>query len=258
MAPPPAARVFEYWLQAYRRTYASSLFSDFLAPVLFLVGLGFGLGSLVDDDGGAAVAGVGYAAFIAPGVLAAQAMQAGVFETTFPVFGAIKWNRQYHAMLATPLTVRDVVTGHLAFSAARLLTTSTVFVVVAALLGAVPAASGALAVPVAALTGLAFAAPVFALAARVQSDQSFSLVLRFVVLPLFLFSGTFFPLDQLPLPLQVVGWLTPLWHGVEACRALTLGTAQPLVVLGHVAVLLGCTAAGVLLARASLRARMVE
>ena len=261
----PWVRVTAYWLQAYRRVWVGSVFSDFLVPVVFLAGLGLGLGALVDGGAGGGsgspVAGVGYAAFVAPGILAAQAMQTGVAEATYPVMGAIKWNRAYHAMLATPVSSADVVTGHLAFVALRLVATSSVFFAVAALLGAVPVGAlptALLAVPVAVLVGMAFAAPAYAFATRAELADSFALLLRFVVLPLFLFSGVFFPLDALPLPLQWVGWATPLWHGVQVCRALVLGTAELGPVLAHLAVPAVFCVAGAVLARAGLRARMVR
>jgi lipooligosaccharide transport system permease protein len=250
---PPWARVTAYWLAAYRRTWRGSVFSDFLAPLLFLAGMGYGLGSLVP----AGVGGVPYAVFVAPGVLVAQAMQTAVGESTFSVMGAIKWNRQYHAMLAAPLRVGDVVAGHLAFVLLRVATTSVIFLVVAAALGALRSPAAVLAVGVAVLTGMAFAAPVYALAARSETDQPFNIVFRFVVTPLFLFSGTFFPVSQLPQVLQWVAYATPLWHAVDAARSLALGTATAAGVLGHAAYLLALVAVGTWLALRSLRARMV-
>ena len=252
-----AWRVTAYWLTAYRRTWRASVFSDFLSPLLFLAGMGFALGSLVDAEGAGGLGGVSYAAFVAPGVLAAQAMQTAVGETTFSVMGAIKWNRQYHAMLAAPLSPGDVVRGHLLFVLLRVTTTSAIFLVVAAALGTLRSPAALLALPVAVLTGMAFAGPVFAVAARSETDQPFHLLFRFVVTPLFLFSGTFFPISQLPEVLQWVARATPLWHGVAACRSLALGTAQVLPVLGHVAYLLAFVALGAALAHRSLRARVV-
>mgnify|MGYP003428544549 CR=1 FL=1 len=133
---PPAPglmwdRSFAYWLTSYRRVWRGSLFSGFLSPIFFLVAMGFGLGALVDAGDG--ITGVGYVAFIAPGILAAQAMQTAVIESTYPVLGAVKWQRQYHAMLAAPLGPHDIVLGHLAFILMRVVITSTTFLLVAAL-----------------------------------------------------------------------------------------------------------------------------
>ena len=249
-------RARSYWLLSYRRTWRGSLFSGFLSPLLFLTAMGFGLGALI-DDGRQSALGVPYLAFIAPGVLAAQAMQAAIGESTFPVMGAMKWQRQYHAMLATPLRVGDVLAGHLVFVALRTAITSAVFVLVAAVLGAFRSWWVVLALPVAVLCGMAFAAPVFAFAARSESDSGFNVLFRFVIMPLFLFSGTFFPISQLPDVLQPVAWVTPLWHAVDACRALALGEASVLGVLGHTLYLALWVAAGVPLAGRSFRSRLV-
>jgi lipooligosaccharide transport system permease protein len=249
-------RALSYWLLSYRRTWRGSLFSGFLSPLLFLAAMGFGLGALIDDGRQTALS-VPYLAFIAPGVLAAQAMQTAIGESTFPVMGAIKWQRQYHAMLASPLRVGDVLAGHLVFVALRVAITSAVFLVVAGALGSLLSWWVLLALPVAVLCGMAFAAPTFAFSARTESDAGFNVLFRFVVMPLFLFSGTFFPVSQLPGFLQPVAWVTPLWHGVEACRSLSLGEASVVPVLAHTAYLALWVAAGVVLARRSFRSRLV-
>jgi lipooligosaccharide transport system permease protein len=248
-------RALSYWLLNYRRTWRGSLFTGFLSPLFFLASMGLGLGTLVDRD--EAALGVPYLAFIAPGVLAAQAMQTAIGESTWPVMGAVKWQRQYHAMLAAPLGVTDVLVGHLVYVALRVAVTSAVFVAVAAALGAFESWAAVLALPVAVVCGMAFAAPVFALSVRSESDSGFNVLFRFVVMPLFLFSGTFFPVSQLPGFVQPVAWVTPLWHAVEASRDLSLGRAAPVEVAGHVLVLLLWTVAGVAVARRAFRSRLV-
>ena len=252
----PWGRALSYWLLSYRRTWRGTVFSGFLSPLLFLAAMGFGLGALI-DEGGQSALGVPYLAFIAPGVLAAQAMQTAVGESTFPVMGAMKWQRQYHAMLAASLRVGDIVAGHLVFVALRVAIASAVFLAVAALLGALQSWWVLLALPVTVLCGMAFAAPTFAVAVRAESDMAFNVLFRFVVMPLFLFSGTFFPVSQLPGVLQPVAWVTPLWHAVEVCRSLSLGNASVLGVLAHSAYLLLWVAAGVVLAHRSFRSRLV-
>ncbi|MBB5789795.1 ABC transporter permease [Jiangella mangrovi] len=252
-----ARRAFAYWLTNYRRVWRGSLISGFLGPLFFLVAMGFGLGTLIDDGATGGLGTPGYVQFIAPGILAAQAMQTAVGESTFPVMGALKWQRQYHAMLAAPLGIADVVLGHVVFVTMRVAITSVAFAVVAVVLGAITSWWVLLAVPAAVLTGLAFTTPVFAFAARQDDDSGFNVLFRFIVMPMFLFSGTFFPVEQLPGVLEAVARVTPLWHGVELCRSLVTGTATALGSLGHVAYLTAWAAGGLWLAFASFRKRLV-
>lgn len=262
---PPAApagggawSVLEYLMRVYQRTFRGSLMSSFLSPLLYLAAMGYGLGSLVDRGSGG-IGGVEYVAFIAPGVLAATAMQTASGECTYPVLGAIKWHGQFHAMLATPLRPRQLLLGHLGFVTVRFLIVCGVFLVVAAALGATPAWTTPLALPAAVLTGLAFAAPITAMAAKVQDGgDSFNVLFRFIIMPMFLFSGTFFPIDQLPEFLQPVAWATPLWHGVELSRGLTLGTGTLAGAVGHVAYLGVFVVTGYLLAERFLTRRLVS
>lgn len=262
VAGPPEGRMWPralaYWLTSYRRVWRGTLVSGFLSPLLFLTAMGFLLGPLVDTGSRGGIPGVEYIAFVAPGILAAQAMQTAVGESTFPVMAGLKWRRLYHAMLATPLGVTDVVVGHLAFAVIRIVITSTVFLIVAVALGGI-ALSGwvPLLLPVAVLTGLAFAAPVFAYSGRVlESTQSFSVLYRFIVMPMFLFSGTFFPIEQLPGVLQPVAWATPLAHGVALSRDLALAEVSIEAAALHTGYLLVWVLVGFRLALASFRRRL--
>lgn len=261
-AAPPAgggwASVFEYWWLTYQRTWRGSLFSGFLSPLLYLAAMGFGLGTMVRDiDAGGGLL-VPYVMFVAPGVLAATAMQTAVGESTYSVMGAIKWQRQYHAMLATPVRVRELLGGHLTFVTVRVAISSTVFLVVAALLGTLPSWWSVLALPAAVLTGLAFTTAIFAFSAGQDTDQGFNVLFRFVITPMFLFSGTFFPVEQLPGWLHPVAWATPLWHGVELCRSLTLGVVQWPDAAGHVGYLLLWVVGGALLAHWTFVRRLID
>lgn len=259
---PPAGRrwlpVLGFWWLQYRRTWVSSVVSRFLMPLLFLVSVGFMLGSLVDRSAGG-VDGVPYLRYVVPGILAAQAMWAAVTESTYSVLGAIRWTRQYHAMLATPIGVADVLAGHLAYVVLSLAMGTVAFVAVAALFGAWTSWGVLLAIPVAVLTGTAFAAPCFAVAAQFtdSADTSFSVIYRLVVTPLFLVSGTFFPLEQLPALLRPVAWVTPLWHGVEACRELTAPGTDWAAAAGHVGALALMTGAGLWWAWRAFTRRLV-
>lgn len=254
---PPGAlalRGLEYWLRAYRVTWRGSAVSGFLAPLLYLGSLGFGLGSLVRQG----IDGVPYVLFVAPGVLAANAMQTAVGEATYPVMGAIKWQRQYHAMLAAPLGVADLMLGHLAYIVLRATLVTVTFVLVGVALGAFRSWSVLMAVPVAVLSAAAHAAPVMAYSARQENDGGFNLLYRFGMIPMFLFAGTFFPVDQLPVVLRWLAQVTPLWHTTQLCRELSLGGASPLAAAGHVGYLLLWLVVGSGLALLALRRRLIE
>lgn len=250
-----ALRVLEYHLRLLRRTFRGTVFTGFLSPLLYLVALGYGLGSLVNRSGG--LDGVPYVEFIAPGILVATAMQVGVFDASYPVLGAIKWQRQYHAMLATPVGVRDIVAGHVASITLRSLLSAVVFVAVAAVLGATPAWTTPLALVAVLLVTVAYATPMYAIAARVETDTSFTLVFRLGVIPMFLFSGTFFPVSQLPAVIQPVAYVIPLWHGSSLARDATLGTLSWGMDLVHAGYLLLWCVVGGWLAVGTLRRRMV-
>jgi lipooligosaccharide transport system permease protein len=218
--------------------------------------MGLTLGVLVDRGSGLP-GGLSYLAFLAPGLLAAAAMQTGTFESTYPVLGAIKWDKTYAAVLATPTAVGDLLVGHLLYVAFRVTTAAALFLAVLVLFGAADSALVVLAVPAALLTGLAFAAPVTALAGRLESDTGFAALQRFLIVPMFLFSGTFFPVSQLPAFFEWVAYATPLWHGVALARGLALGTLEAAPALLHTGYLLVWIAVGVALAARTLRRRLV-
>lgn len=258
MSAPLALRGFRYWAYQYRRTWRGSVFSAVLGPVMFLAAMGVGLGALVDTArGGAGVQGVDYLVFLAPGLLAAGAMQTAVGESTYPVMGAIKWFKTYLAMLATPLGVTDVLVGHLLWITVKVGGGSLVYLAVMAMFGAVQSPLALLAVPAAVLTGMAFATPVVAFAAAQDNDAGFAALFRFVVTPMFLFSGTFFPIAQLPPVLEQVAYVTPLWHGVDLCRSLTLGTATFNGNVLHVGYLAAWLVGGLALSAVAFRRRLV-
>jgi len=241
------SRVFEHRALQYRRTFRASVFGSFVTPLFFLGSIGLGLGGYVDrSSGSAALGGLTYLQFLAPGLLAATVMQTAAFEGMFPVMGGLVWNRVFHAMFATPISGRDIALGNLAWVAVRLTLVAGVFTAVVLLLGAAESPLIVLAVPTAVLTGMAFAAPIAAFAATQRNPEGFNAIWRFGITPLFLFSGTFFPIESLPSLIQPVAWLSPLYHGVALARGLATGTAfgNPLVALVHVAVLSAITIAG--------------
>jgi lipooligosaccharide transport system permease protein len=254
-----ALRATEYWATTFRRSWRSALSSSILTPVLFLAAMGLGLGSFVDDSAsaGGSLGGVGYLDFLAPGLLATTAMQVGIADASYPVMSAMKWTRQYHAQLATPLRAADVALGHLLWIAIRCVSASLFFVLVMVAFGAVRSWDVVLAVPAAALTGTAFGAPMAAYAITLDTDNAFIGIQRFALMPLFLFSGTFFPLENLPEAIRPLAWVTPMWHGVELCRSLSLGTASVGMTVLHVAVLVVLTVGGAFVARRAFHRRLV-
>jgi lipooligosaccharide transport system permease protein len=254
-----ALRSYGYWATTYKQTWRGSVTAGFVNPLLYLAALGVGLGSLVDKHQGTSsptLSHVSYLAFLAPGLLASTAMQTGTGESTWPVMASFRWTRQYHAMLATPLRVSDIVIGHVAWIATRIFGTAALFTAVLSVFGVIRSPGILLAIPAAVLVGLAFAAPIMAFAATRETDNSFAVLNRFVVLPLFLFSGTFFPISQLPTWTHPVAYVTPLWHGVQLCRGLDLGHVSVPALMGHTAVLLAYTATGVVAALRTYRGRL--
>jgi lipooligosaccharide transport system permease protein len=249
-----ALHVIEHNAITFRRIWRSSL-TSIVMPFLFLGAMGLGLGSLVSRQTGT-VGGVTYLAFLAPGLLAATAMQSGAGDGAWPVMAKMRWNRVYHAMLATPMTVDDLLLGELAWTALRLLYLSSAFFAAMLLFGTVRSPLALLAVPAAVLTGLAFYAPVLALTGAIRTDVPYTVLFRVGITPLFLLSGTFFPIDRLPAAVQPIAWITPIAHGVALARGFTIGAVEPLTALVHVLVLVGFALAGVLTARLSFRRQM--
>jgi lipooligosaccharide transport system permease protein len=255
VATPMWLRAASYWGYQYKRTWRSSIVTSFLIPVLYLAAMGIALGSLIDKHSHG-VGGVSYVAYLAPGLLAGTCMQIGTNDATYPVMGAIKWMRTYLAQLAAPLDVHDVLLGHLAWIAARLSIVVSIYLTVMAAFGVVYSPWAVLALPAGVLTGVAFAAPVSAFAATQDKDVAFSTLYRFAIIPMFLFSGTFFPISQLPTWLQAVAYVTPLYHGVALCRDLTLGYVG-WADLGHVAYLAALTFVGYAVGRRTFARRLV-
>jgi lipooligosaccharide transport system permease protein len=257
---PPAVRVVETFVMAYRRHWKFSLATTLINPIFFLVGMGVGLGSFVDKGQGSghgSLGGVDYLSFLAPGLLAATVMQVAANESTNPIMARIKWDRIYDAMLATPMTVVDLVVGQLMWIAVRLLQTSVVFLIVMTMFGAVESPLALFAVPAAVLSGMAMSAPICAWAATRENDYAMATVWRFVIMPMFLFSGTFFPVSQLPSGIRPIAYVTPLWHGGDLCRSLALGTAELGPVVVHVVYLGVLFAVGYVVCCVTFRRRLV-
>lgn len=240
--------VMEAFWTWYRRGWRATVVSSVVQPVLFLLAFGVGFGSLV--RAGAATGGVSYLVYLAPGLLAMSAVQTAAFESTYPVLSGFKWQQVYWGMAASPITPGQVAVGHLCWIVARMLSSGLVYLLVIALVGGAAGFGIAVALLAAVLCGAAFSAVTMAFAASVRNEgTAFASYFRFVLIPMTLFAGTFFPVSQLPVWLRPIAWVTPLWHGTELARAGALGTLHWWPALGHLAYLVAMLAVGVAMTR---------
>jgi lipooligosaccharide transport system permease protein len=246
--------VEHFWLW-YRRNWRSSVISSVLQPVLLLLAFGMAFGSLVRPS--AATGNVAYLVYLAPGLLAMAAVYVAFGESSYPVFGGFQWSRIYHGMTASPLTVGQIVGGQLTWIGLRMLLSCAVYLAVIALFGGVRGIGTVGALAFATLCGLAVSAPTMAFAASVRHEgTSFSSLARFVILPMTLFAGTFFPVSMLPAWVRPLAWISPLWHGTELARGAALGTLRLLPAVGHAGYLLALLAIGGALAVWRFRVRL--
>ena len=260
MSTPAAVRVWEGYFTYYRVHWKSNVFGAFVQPFLYLLGMGVGVGSLVDERGGndaaGALGGLSYYEFLAPALLATTGMMLGAGEALWPTMGGFKWQRFFHAQAQTPLSTGQIVGGLTLWQATR---TGIGVAGVAAVLALFPGTRhwGLLAaVPFGVLTALAFACPLIAWAATRESERSFPNIMRFVITPLFLFGGAFYPISELPGWLQPVAKVTPLWHGVELCRGAVHGTLGVLDTIVHVTVLGAVAAVGLAFSQVAFHRRL--
>lgn len=240
---------------ASRRAWLA-IFSGFFEPLFFLVAMGQGLGSLVGDVTGPGGQPLSYAAFIAPGLLAASAMNGAVYDSTFNIFFKLKYARLYEAMLATPLGPVDIALGEIGWALLRGGMYSTGFLAVLLGLGLIASPWALLALPAALLVAFAFAAAGMAATSFMRSWQDFDLV-QLAILPMFLFSATFFPLSVYPEPLQWLVQAFPLYHAVELMRGLTTGVVG-WSLLGHLAYFVVMACIGVVVASRRLASLLLR
>ncbi|MFI6478748.1 ABC transporter permease [Nonomuraea sp. NPDC050663] len=242
--------VFERYMVLYKRLWRASLFSSFALPLLFLASIGLGVGQYVGELGG-----VSYAQWIVPGVLASTAFQMALGESTYPVLGSFKWDRSAHAMYATRVSIWDMLRGWLLYLVVRVQIAVAVFLLVVWPFGGLASAWALVTPLVAAVLTVAVAAPVTAFAASIEHDSYFALLFRFVMIPATLFSGVFFPVEQLGW-LRVLAYVSPLWHAVVLCRWATLGEVTPWPAWAHVAVLGAFVVGGLWWARVAFGRRL--
>ncbi|MGD9703028.1 MAG: ABC transporter permease [Acidimicrobiia bacterium] len=253
-----AGHVVEAKLLLFRRLWRANVLSSFGQPLFYLLAMGVGVGSLVNRNASSEqlLGGVPYVAFIAPGLLATTAMVVATVESTWPVLGGFKWERSYHAMSATPLDAVDIVLGHLAWIALRVAIACTAVALVMAIIPETRSTGLPLAILFAIVTAIAIAMPTAAYAATREGDGGFAAFQRFVVTPLLLFGGAFFPISQLPAWMRPITYATPLWHGVELCRQVSLHRLGVAAALGHLAYLALWIVGGTYMAIAMFRRRL--
>jgi lipooligosaccharide transport system permease protein len=239
----------------YRTGWRATIGSSILMPLLFLIALGYGFGTQVKS--GAATEGMRYVAYLAPALLASAAVQNAASESTFPILAGFKWQKIYWGIGATPISPARIAAGELLWISMRVLISGTVYLVIAMLLGAMSGLGVVLALLFATLCGMSLAAPLVAFSATIEREgQQFNNIFRFLVLPMTLFAGTFFPVASLPVYLRPIAWLTPLWHGTELTRAAVFGRMHLWPVLGHTAYLLALFALGAWLAARQFQRRL--
>jgi lipooligosaccharide transport system permease protein len=237
--------VAEFRYRTMSKWWGAILAFGFGNPVLFLLSVGLGIGILVDAnvESGAALGGVGYLQFLAPALLAAAAIQGVMDEVTFPTLDGFVWEKGFFAIQNTPITPRQIANGVMLIAMFRGGLTTVIYLLVLLLFGAIPASSIPALFLAAMFAAVGFAAVMMSITARLKEDEGFFAVIsRFVVAPMFLFSGTFYPLELMPIYLQWIGWISPLWHATELGRFLSygaeLGGGMLPVHLGYFAALL--------------------
>lgn len=249
--------VFEHKIRPFRAWAWSLLAMAFGTPLIYLYSFGVGFASLLGRQTNATVGGVSYLEFMAPAALLAFVLQAGSEEFYFGTVSGFSWNRTSYAMRAAPLTARQISAGLVLIALARMIATALIYFAIGWLVfDAFPSPWSWLVIPISLLTACAFGLPLMAFAASVESDKGqFAMVYRVVIMPLSLFSGTMFPLDVLPVWLQWIGWISPLWHGSQLTRIASYGLAEPAwLVVVHLAFLVVLAVVGwVLTARVMTR-----
>ncbi|MFQ5936639.1 MAG: ABC transporter permease [Acidiferrobacterales bacterium] len=252
--PRLKARSLNVWKRnalVWRRLMGPSLMINFGEPLLYLLGLGYGLGLFIGK-----MAGMDYLTFLASGIVASSAMTTATFEGMYSVYTRMVPQRTYDAMLATPIEVDDILAGEMLWCASKSLISGVAILLVAALLGAVSDWSAILALPIVFVIGLCFAGPAMVMSALSPGYDFFNYYFTLVITPMFILSGVFYPVTALPEVLQSLVQLLPLTHAVALVRPLVAG--QPLTDVGlHLAVLLGYAAVGYYIAVILTRRRLV-
>jgi len=244
--------VFEYYLAGFRRNWRATLLTSFGLPILTLLGLGLGVGHYLTTR----FDGIPYEEWIVPGLIASTAMNIVISNSTWPVLAKYSWTGAYHTQISAPLRVGDILGGHLTYVLFRVLVSCFALLAVAAGFGALKSPLSLVAVPVTLLLALAFAAPTFAFSSTVRSEIYFSAFTRFVIMPMSLFAGVFFPVAPLPSLLRLLAYISPLFSGISVIRSLMQDVPTPWPIAVHLLYLAGWAAAGWTAAHYRFRRRL--
>jgi len=214
--------VFMRNFTVFKKTWLANVMFNFIEPLLYLGAMGFGLGVFVED-----IDGLPYINWMAPGLIETSAMWAAALECTYDSYTRMSYQKTYHAIIATPINLEEVVVGEMLFGTFKSLLYGIIIIIVISILGLVPSPWVLLVLPVLVLEGLAVTELSITWTGLVPNVDAFGFFFTRVITPMFLFSGVFFPLDGLPVLVQVIAWFMPLYHVVELTRNLTLGTVGP-------------------------------
>ena len=254
--------VTEHMLRAMRAYGWTIIVGALGQPIIYLLGLALGLAYLIDapitDASGVEVS---YLVFVAPALLMTAAIQVMSDELSYPVMDGFKWRRFFYGFNASPISSGQIATGVVFGATCRVLVAVAGYYLFIWLFGAVPdPATGWLAIPIGVLGGWAFGTPLLAYSSSIEEDKGqFAMVQRFLFVPMFLFSGTFYPLDTLPLWLQWIGWISPLWHATQLGRGVTYGRPEePWMIAIHVGYLVALSVIGYVLARRNFTKRLAK
>lgn len=213
-----AFRVWQRHLTVYTKLYKSSIALNFVEPVLYLSAFGLGLGAFIKE-----INGMPYIKFIAPGMIASSAMFAATYECTYGTYVRMTFQKTFDAILATPVNINDLVGGELIWGATKSMLYGTTIIIVISLAGLVDSAMIILAIPILFISGLVFAEISLLFVSIVPGIDSFNYFYTLLMTPMFLFSGIFFPIDNLPPVISKIAFFTPLYHLVNICRSFSSG-----------------------------------
>lgn len=245
----------DYRFRAERPYLGTFLLTSFGNPLLYLAAMGLGLGAIVQQP----VNDVPYLLFVAPGLLISTVVTTAAGWGTWPIYGGFKWQKFYYAAGATPVSPGQMVLGEALSMVVRLFLHGLVFWAIGMFFGAWGSPAAVLGVPIGVLAGLATFTPLMAYSATLEEEGlQFNFINRLIVMPMFLFAGTFFPLESMPIYLRWIGWLSPMWHGTQLTRLVSFGLVEPSwLVAAHIAFLVACTLAGLVLGGRSFGRRLV-